>query len=61
MSDGKTSGINGKSQRFNVQDVKITYPVDELMNCISDEKAFGCEAKYYACPKLMEDLQWSLN
>ena len=31
---------SGKTHKVNVQDVKITYPVDESIKCLSDDKAF---------------------
>ena len=44
-----------------IHKVKVTYPVDELIKCLSAEKAFGFAAKYVAHSKLMKDLNWSLN
>ena len=35
--------------------------VDELIKCLPDGKAFGCAAKYHACSKLIEGMQWLLN
>ena len=53
--------VGDKSCKVNVQHIKITYPGDELINCLPDEKAFGHVTKYYVHPKLVEDLHWSLN
>ena len=50
-----------KVSKVNVQGVKITYPIDELIRYLSDETAFGYATKYKAHLKLMEDLHWSLN
>ena len=50
-----------KTGKVNAQDVKPTYPADELIKCLPDEKAFWSAAKYCAHPKNIEDLCWSLN
>ena len=50
---------NGRICKANVQAVKITYQVDELIKYLPDKKAFGHAAKYYA--QIMHDLQESLN
>ena len=52
---------SGKTHKVNVQDIKITYPVEELIKCLPDDKTFGCAAKYHAHPKHLEDLHLSLN
>ena len=31
----------GKTQKVNFQDVKITYPIDELIKCLPNEKAYN--------------------
>ena len=41
-------GESGKAHKFNVQDVIIMYPLNELIKYLSDEKAFGHAAKYHA-------------
>ena len=51
----------GKIHEVNVQDVKVTYLVNELIKCLPDESAFEHATRYFACPKHMEDLHWSLN
>ena len=43
MSDGKTMELSDdstKTQRVNVPEVKITYPVDEVIRCLPHEKTF---------------------
>ena len=30
-----------KTQKVNVQDMIITYPVDDLIQCLPDDKIFG--------------------
>ena len=51
---------SGMTWKVNVQDVKITYPVEALIKCLPDEKAVGHAAKYCAHPKHIEDLHWLL-
>ena len=50
-----------KTHKANVQDVKITYPIDELITCLTDEKALWHVAKYQGHMTLTNDLHWSLN
>ena len=52
---------SGKTLKINVPDVKIMYPVAELIKSLPDDNAFGCAAKYNAHQKHLEDLHWSLN
>ena len=63
--DGMMGGVGGwrcgEVCKVNVQDIKTTYPVDELIRYIPDETAFGCATNYQAHLKLMEDLHWSSN
>ena len=64
MSDGKTMESMDKSHKthnVNAQDVKITYPVNELIKCLPEDKAFGCAAKKYGHTEHLEDLHCSLN
>ena len=64
MSNRKTIKLidaSGKTCKVNVQDVKMIYPVDELIKYIPDDEAFGCAAKYHAHLKYVQDLHWSLN
>ena len=49
-----------KTHKVNVQDVKIRYPVDKLIKCLPDVKAFGNASKCHVHPKHLEDLYWSL-
>ena len=51
----------GKTCKVNVQDVKIPYPVNELIKCLPDDKACGHGGKYHVHLKHIEDLQWVLN
>ena len=51
---------SGKIHKVNVQDVKVTYPFNELIKCLPDNKAFGCAATYHAHPKHIGPA-WSLN
>ena len=37
----KMTGESGKIHKATVQNIKVTYPVDELLKCAPDEKAFG--------------------
>ena len=41
---------SGNICKINIQDVKIKYPVNELIKCLPDDKAFGHAAKYCAYP-----------
>ena len=52
---------SGRTCKVNVQDVKVTYLVNELIKCLPDDKAFGHATKYCAHPKHLEGLCWSLN
>ena len=54
---------SGKICMVNFQDIKVTYPVGELIMIkrVPDEKAFVHTAKYQAHPQLMEDSNLSLN
>ena len=52
---------SGKTHMVNVQDVKITCPVNELTKYLPDVKVFRHAAKYCAHPKHPKDLHWSLN
>ena len=52
---------NSQIHKVNVQAVKITYTVNELIKSLPDDKAFRGTAKYHAHPKQIEDLHWSLN
>ena len=64
MSDGKAFGIfddSGKTHEDNVQDARITYPLNELIKWLPDEKAFWCVARYCVHLKHLEDLHLSLN
>ena len=47
---------HGKTQKVNVQVIKITYQVHELKKYLPDEKACGHVTKCHAHPKLIEDL-----
>ena len=49
---------NGMTQKVNVQDVKSMYFIDELIKCLTEEKALQHAARYQAHLKLMDDLQW---
>ena len=51
---------SGKTCENNVQDVKITYPFDEFIKYLPDEKAFGHPAMYHTHPQCME-VCWSIN
>ena len=51
---------SGKNCKVNVQDVKVTYPVDGLIKYLPNEKAFGHASKYQALPKIIEGLNWPL-
>ena len=46
---------------LNVQGVKITYHISELMKCLPSVKALWHSAKYHAHLKHQVDLFWSLN
>ena len=37
------AGKCGKTQEVNVQDVKITYPVDEMIKCLPDKKLWDMQ------------------
>ena len=50
---------SSKTHKVNVQDVKIMYPVDDLIKCLPVEIAFRPAAKYHAHPKHLEDMSWS--
>ena len=52
---------SSKTQKVNLQDVKIMYPLYEVIKCVPDAKAFGHAARYHVHTKLMSDLGWSLN
>ena len=52
---------SGKIHKVNVQDVKVTYPVNELIKYLHDETAFRCTTKYRAHPKLVEDICYFLE
>ena len=52
---------SGKICKVNVQHIKVTYPGDQWIKCLPDEKAFGCATRYQLHSHLMEDLNWSLN
>ena len=52
---------NGSIHKVNIEDVKITYPIDELMTCLTDEKALWHVAKYQGHMTLTNDLHWSLD
>ena len=45
-----------KTQKVNVQNVKIMYQVDKLIKCLPNEKAFGNAVKYNAHQRDIEDL-----
>ena len=60
-SDGNYMDNMGKTNKVNFQDVTITFPFDELIKCLLDDKALGCTAKHLAHPKHLEDMHWSLN
>ena len=49
-------GENGETHKINVQDVKMTYPVNGLIKHLPDDKALGCVAKYDARSKHLVDL-----
>ena len=51
---------SGKTHKTNVQDVKIRYPVDELIKYLPDDIALGHAVTYCAHLKHMKDLHWSL-
>ena len=36
----KLKDISGKIHKVNVQDVRVAFPVDELIKCLPHEKAF---------------------
>ena len=40
--------LDKSGKTLNVQDVKILYPIDELIKCLSYKKAFRSVARYYA-------------
>ena len=52
---------DGKTCKVYIQDVKISYLVNELIKCLPDDKAFGHAAKDCAHPKHLDDLHQSLN
>ena len=52
---------DGKIHKLNMQDVNISYLVNELIRHLPNETAFGCTTKYQAHPKLMKALHWSLS
>ena len=43
---------SGKICKVNIPDIQVAYPVDELVKCLPDERAFGNANKYQAQPKL---------
>ena len=45
-----------KVHKANVQDNKVTYPVDEMIKYLPAAKVFGHTTKYQAHSKLTEDL-----
>ena len=51
-------GKSGKIHKVNVQDGKVTNPVDELIKCLPDKKAFWHASKWHVQPKLIEHLHW---
>ena len=52
---------SGKTRKVNEQDVKIIYPVDNLIRCLLDDKVFGSSNKYSAHPKCIEGQDLSFN
>ena len=50
-----------RSIRLNVQDIKVTNPLDELIKCLPHETAFRSASKHMAHLKFMEDLHWYFN
>ena len=52
---------SGKTPKINVQDLKIMYPVDELIKCLPNDKASGCTVNYCAHTKHIGALHWSLT
>ena len=52
---------SGMICKVNVQYIKVTYPVDKLIKCLPDAKAFGQPTKYWVHLKLMEDVCWFLD
>ena len=52
---------SGNTCKVNVQDVKIMYPVNELIKKLPDDETFGHAGKYHAHPKHIGYLHWSLN
>ena len=51
---------SGKTHKGNVQDVKITFPVNTLIKCLPNDKMSGWAAKYHAHLKHLEDLYCSV-
>ena len=45
---------SGKTHKANVQVVKIMFPVNELIKCLPNDKAFGHDAKYHTHPIHLE-------
>ena len=55
------AGESAKTQKAMDQVVIITYPVNVLVKCLSDGKAFGHVTTHHTHPELMEDLLQLLN
>ena len=49
---------SSENHNVNVQDAKISYPVDELIKYLPDDNTFGHVVRY--CTQI-EDLHWSLT
>ena len=61
ICDGKTTGINGQEWcdfKANVKDVKIIYPVNELIKCLHDDKCSEHASKCCVHLNHLEDLFW---
>ena len=48
-------------QKVNVQDVKIIYPIEDLLKCLPDKNSFRPLLNILHTQKLVEDLHWFLN